>query len=45
MQLVPLQTKQPQARQLQQRPGVDVLEEVVIQVQAQQGGQAREGQR
>lgn len=45
MQPVPLQTEQPQARQLQQRPGVEVLEEVVIQVQAQQGGQAREGQR
>lgn len=43
MQPVPLQAQQPEARQLEQCPGVDVLEAVVIQVQAQQGGQAREG--
>lgn len=36
MQPVPLQTQQPEASQLEQRPGVDVLEEVVIQVQTEQ---------
>lgn len=36
MQPVPLQTQQPEAGQLEQGPGVDVLEEVVIQVQTQQ---------
>lgn len=45
MQPVPLQAEQPEARQLEQRPGVDVLEEVVIQVKSQQRCQAREGQR
>lgn len=45
MQSVPLQTQQPKARQLKEGSGVDMLEEVVIQVQTQKGGQAREGQR
>lgn len=36
MQSVSLQTQQPEARQLEQGPGVDVLKDVVIQVQPQQ---------
>ena len=43
MQPVTLQAQQPQAGQLQQRSRVEVTEEVVVQVQAQQGGQAGEG--
>lgn len=43
MQPVPLQAQQPEAWQLEQRSRVDVLEEVVIQVETQQRGQAGEG--
>lgn len=45
MQPVALQTQQTEAGQLEERSGVDVLQEVVIQVEAQQRAQARKGQR
>ena len=43
VQPVALQAEKPQAGQLQQSPRMEVPEEVVVQVQAQQGSQAREG--
>lgn len=45
MQPVSLQTQQLEAGQLQEGPWLDILQQVVVQVEPEQRGQAQEGVR